>query len=141
VNPTRLAAYALTHDDDGRILLVRIAAGYPGAGQWTLPGGGVQFGEDPQATVIRELTEETGLEGQVGGLAFVNSATGPSQDGGAWHAVRIVYRVEIVGGELRDEIEESTDTAAWFKPADARRLDLVDLSRAALDHAEQPSAV
>jgi ADP-ribose pyrophosphatase YjhB (NUDIX family) len=140
VNVTRLAAYALTRDGDGQILLARIAPGYPGAGQWTLPGGGVQFGEDPEATVTRELTEETGLEGQVLGLAFVHSGTGPSQDGGAWHAIRIVYRVEIVGGELRDETDESTDMAAWFSPDQARRVSLVDLAQAALDHAELASA-
>lgn len=45
-----------------------------------------------------------------------------------------------VGGELRNEVDEPTDMAAWFTPADARRLELVDLSRAALDHAERSSA-
>ena len=36
------------------------------------------------------------------------------------HAIRIVYRVRIVGGELRDEVDGSTDTCAWFTPGRAR---------------------
>ena len=44
-----------------RILLVRVAPGYMrDVGQWTLPGGGLNFGEDPADGALRELTEETG---------------------------------------------------------------------------------
>ena len=134
---TRAAAYALAIDGAGRILLVRIAAGYPAAGRWTLPGGGLEFGEDPAAGALRELVEETGLEGRITSLAFVDSRTGPArpeQGQGEWHGVHIVYRVEIVGGELRDELDESTDVAAWVDRAGARALLLGHLGEAALDY-------
>lgn len=140
MNVTRVAAYALARDGDGRILLVRFAPGYVDSGQWTLPGGGIGFGEDSAVAAIRELAEETGLEGQVRGLAFVHSGAGTSDDGRAWHNIQIVYAVDIVGGELRNEVDESTDMAAWFTIAEARRMELVDLSQAALDHAERSSA-
>ena len=48
------------------------------------------------------------------------------------HAIRIVYRVRIVGGELRDEVDGSTDTCAWFTPEAAARLHLAELARRAL---------
>lgn len=137
---TRVAAYAVVQDDEGRVLLVRITAGYPSGGRWTLPGGGLNFGEDPAHAVLRELTEETGLTGEVVGLAFVDSWLRPADaEAGvdAWHAIRIVYRVRATGGSLRDETDESTDTAAWFAPPDARKLPLVPVAIRALDDIER----
>ena len=60
VRRTRLAAYAVSITD-GTVLLARIARGYPGEGRWTLPGGGVEWGEHPDETLVRELHEETGF--------------------------------------------------------------------------------
>lgn len=133
---TRVAAYALV-DDDGRTLLVRIAPGYPSVGQWTLPGGGIEFGEHPADAALRELTEETGLTGEIVALAFVESWTreaAPENSLGAWHAIQIVYRVRITGGTLRDETDESTDQAAWFTVDEMRELPLVSLASTALGH-------
>ena len=35
----------------------------PSAGEWTLPGGRVEEGESPEAAAVRELREETAIEG------------------------------------------------------------------------------
>jgi 8-oxo-dGTP diphosphatase len=43
---------------DGRILMARYNDQF-----WTLPGGGVEPGEDPEAAAVRELAEETGITG------------------------------------------------------------------------------
>jgi ADP-ribose pyrophosphatase YjhB (NUDIX family) len=63
------AAYAVATDPRGRVLLTRIADGYPGGGQWHLPGGGTDYGEQPGAALIREITEETGQHGRPAGPA------------------------------------------------------------------------
>jgi ADP-ribose pyrophosphatase YjhB (NUDIX family) len=125
-------------DNLGRILLARVAPGYMGAGMWTLPGGGLNFGEDPADAVLRELAEETGLSGRVLSLSFVNSHTnGPLVEAGKaygpWHGIRIVYRVEVTGGHLRDEVDESTDAAAWLTRNEIASLTVSDLVSRSLD--------
>src|SRR5690606_10031062 len=64
----RFAAYAVARDPAGRVLLTRVAPGFPGAGRWHLPGGGTDFGEQPPAALLRELAEETGQQGRVEAL-------------------------------------------------------------------------
>ena len=56
-----VAACALV-DPDGRVLIARRPEGKPMAGLWEFPGGKVEPGELPEATVIRELKEELGID-------------------------------------------------------------------------------
>jgi ADP-ribose pyrophosphatase YjhB (NUDIX family) len=131
----RIAAYMLCRDAQDRVLLCRIAPGDPDAESWTLPGGGLEFGEEPESGALRELEEETGLRGEIEGIVGVDSVhLGPDEtvSGREVHALRIVYRGRVVGGELRDEIEGSTDHAAWLTPDDVAAAPLVDLVTFAL---------
>ena len=129
VRETRVAAYAVCTDGD-RLLLCRVGPGNLGTGLWTLPGGGVDFGEHPDDAVLRELTEETGLNGRLVGLADVYSRLFRPDELPLprWlHSVGVIYRVAVVGGELRDEPEGSTDRAAWLGPDERRTLPMGDL--------------
>ena len=56
-----VAACALV-DPDGRVLIARRPEGKSMAGLWEFPGGKVEPGELPEATVIRELKEELGID-------------------------------------------------------------------------------
>jgi 8-oxo-dGTP diphosphatase len=127
---TRVAAYALTTDPAGRVLLCRTAPGVVPEPVWLLPG---EFGEAPEDAVLRELTEETGLTGEVECLLDVHDRVIERPDeAGRVHAIRIIYRVHVSGGELRDEADGSTDTCAWVDPEEAATLHLGDLARRAL---------
>jgi ADP-ribose pyrophosphatase YjhB (NUDIX family) len=129
---TRIAAYGLVVDE-GRILLCRLSEQVVGnAGHWTLPGGGIDFGEDPRAAAVREVFEETGLRVEVDELVTVDSALFSLTDH-EHHALRIIYRVRVLGGELANEADGSTDLCAWLTPTEALGLPLVSLARIGIE--------
>lgn len=53
--------------DQGRLLMIRRGHG-PAAGEWAIPGGRVDPGETVAEAVLRELAEETAIEGFCGDL-------------------------------------------------------------------------
>ncbi len=56
-----VAAVALV-DVDGRVLIAQRPEGKSMAGLWEFPGGKVEADETPEATLIRELDEELGID-------------------------------------------------------------------------------
>lgn len=129
---TRIAAYALIIEDE-RILLCRISKELPRwQGCWTLPGGGIDFGEDPKNTVLREVLEETGLKIKLGQLAFVDSIADYAGEVD-FHGIRIAYFASVVGGELKFEETGSTDRCEWHPINQLTNLPLVDLTQTAIE--------
>jgi 8-oxo-dGTP pyrophosphatase MutT (NUDIX family) len=124
----RVAAYGVIVRD-GEILLAHWSQG--GLSGWTLPGGGIDPGEDPADAAVREILEETGYTATLDSLLGVDSIVIPTEQRlsgtGPLHGLRIVYRADVVSGELTNEIDGSTDEARWFRLGDLARLDTVDL--------------
>jgi 8-oxo-dGTP diphosphatase len=132
----RFAAYGLVTDPAGRLLLTRIADGYPGAGTWHLPGGGTDFGEQATAGLLREIVEETDQRGRVIELLDVMhlhrpGAMGPEGRPMDWHTVRSLYRVmvdEPTEPRVR-EVGGSTAEARWLESTEASSLPLNGLAQ------------
>jgi 8-oxo-dGTP diphosphatase len=119
----RLAAYAICLRDS-QILLARYLPSDSGTKYWTLPGGGVEHGEDPRQAVLREVEAETGYRIRVDRLLGVDSQLRAySEPATELHHVSVIYGAEISGGELRAEIAGSTDLAAWISLAELPGLD------------------
>ncbi|MEU8183355.1 NUDIX domain-containing protein [Micromonospora sp. NPDC049047] len=136
----RFGAYGLVTDPAGRILLTEIAAGYPGAGLWHLPGGGTDHGEQPATGLLRELIEEGGQRGRVGEILGVNNlhnpaALGPEGRPLDWHGVRVVYRVLVdapTDAVVTESTGGSTARAGWFTREQALDLPLTDIAASAI---------
>ncbi|WP_210439829.1 NUDIX domain-containing protein [Nocardioides xinjiangensis] len=119
----RVAAYAVILRVRGGqvdILLSRLAPRVSRSEMWTLPGGGVDHGEDPRDALIREVGEETGLAATVGDRARVYSAHMPRapRDGQLVdaHAIRLVYEGWVAPDSPEPrvvEVDGSTIEAAW----------------------------
>lgn len=130
---TRIAAYGVITTGD-RILLCRVAAGFPGEGRWTLPGGGVEFGEDPEAAVLREIHEETGLHAALRGLLEVNARHIPAAENFSsdhLHWIRMLYEADVptdVEPHVVD-VDGSTDDVRWFTAAETARIELLELAQ------------
>ena len=119
----RVAAYAYV-ERAGALLLTRNSASGPHPGVWTLPGGGIDHGESPSDTVLRELHEECGLDGELGELLTVDdhhfTGTAPNGRREDFHAIRIVYRATVPDGSEPQviEVDGTTDAVAWVPLAE-----------------------
>lgn len=115
-----------------RVLLVRRPAGgeEPYPGQWALPGGFVNVGQDPdlQACALRKLSEKTSVE--VPYLEQVGSWGNAERDPRGWSATH-VYMALLPQGEVALFSGGNASDVQWFAVEGTRVRE-----RLAFDHAE-----
>ena len=117
MTPPELCVGAVVIDDD-RLLLIRRGHG-PADGEWSVPGGRVEWGETLAEAVVRELMEETAISGVCG--EFVGWV---ERMGDGFHHVILDFRVialdpadPVAGDDARE--------AAWVSLAEVASLNLV----------------
>lgn len=141
----RIAAYAVLLRGDGidrEVLLTRMSARTRIEGRWTLPGGGIDHGEDPRDAVRREVVEETGLQVEPVEVIDVHSThfTGPRADGLVedYHGIHVIFTAQLLpqsDGVEPHVVEQhgSTDTAVWVRVEEALDLPLLSAARHVLE--------
>ena len=103
-----------------KILLIK-RKNNPFKGLWALPGGFVNYGENVENAVVREVKEETGLTTKIKALFGIYSD--PTRDPRG-HTISIIYRLSTIGGKLK-----GSDDAA-----EACFFDTNELPKLAFDH-------
>jgi 8-oxo-dGTP pyrophosphatase MutT (NUDIX family) len=140
----RVAAYALL-TRDGEVLLTQMSSRTRIEGRWTLPGGGIDHGEDPRDALRREVYEETGLKVEPGRVVDVHHThfVGARADGRVedYHGIHIIFEAEIDDASRSVEphvVEEdgSTARAAWVPVERALGLNLLSAARHAISLVE-----
>lgn len=108
---TRVSVYALAVHD-GCVLLTQLAAHCTRGGSWTLPGGGIDHGEQPIEALMREVHEETGLIVLEPELFHATSYSETTARG-PYLAVQLIYRVPLRGEPRVVEAGGTTAAVAW----------------------------
>ncbi len=107
----RVGVFGVLRNDSGQILLVH----QPRQDRWSLPGGGVRFGESPGAALAREVAEETALQVRRHTLIGTHDNVYDPGDGIQRHGIRLLYAIEA-DGEITDPENQEVDGTAWFAP-------------------------
>jgi 8-oxo-dGTP diphosphatase len=114
--------------DDDRLLLIRRGRG-PAAGEWSLPGGRVEFGETMVEALVREVQEETALEVVVGD--YIGHVERVSDE---YHFVIHDYFATAFDAEVLAAGDDAAE-AAWFHLHVVTELRLVEgLAEFLADH-------
>jgi 8-oxo-dGTP diphosphatase len=106
-----LTADCVVFDRIGRLLLIRRAKA-PFKGAYALPGGFVDYGEPVEKAALRELKEETGVEGKI--IKLIGVYSDPKRDPRG-HTVSTAFLVrprstKVIGG---DDASEAAFVADW----------------------------
>ena len=110
-----VAAVALV-DIDGRVLVQQRPPGKSWAGWWEFPGGKLHDGETPEATIVRELKEELGLDITESCLAPFTFASYAYHD---FHLLMPLYLCRVWRGTPTPREQQ---TLKWIRPVELGRL-------------------
>jgi len=88
----------------------------PWKDELAFPGGFVEEGEDPEDAVVRELMEETSLEGRV--IRIICAKGAPNRDPRG-HVVSLAYLIDAKGDP---QAGDDASAAAWYPISEVKSM-------------------
>lgn len=106
-----LTVDCVVFDGQDRLLLIR-RANEPFMDRYALPGGFAEIGETVEAAALRELKEETGVEGRI--VKLIGVYSDPNRDPRG-HAVSVAFLVSADGASPHagDDAAAAAFMAEW----------------------------
>jgi len=99
-------------------------------GYWEMPGGKVEFGEDINEAVTREVKEEANLDVKVVGPYAAFSYI---SDDGNRHTTDIQFLVEVTGDATNLKIADAHNEAKWFGREEINGLEISESMKEAIN--------
>ncbi|MES2963615.1 MAG: (deoxy)nucleoside triphosphate pyrophosphohydrolase [Bdellovibrionota bacterium] len=108
-----------------KILVGQRPVGHTLAGHWEFPGGKIEKNESPEVALARELSEELGIEAEVGKLMLAST-----HSYGETGIVILFYEVLFWKGEPKNVHHMELK---WVEPGELKTLTLPDANRKIID--------
>lgn len=121
--------------EDDKILLVKRQREWDeqAHGKWELPGGKVEFDEEPKEAVVREVKEETGFEVKDPKLMSETYSHAWEYESRKSHVVILPYLCELEGGS-KDSSDKNIQEVKWFTREEIEDLDCLPGTEQMLDY-------
>jgi 8-oxo-dGTP diphosphatase len=116
MNVTVIAKVVIQDSNNNILVLRRSPTDTNRPGTWDLPGGEVETGEDPSASAVREVLEETGLQVQEMSPLFVCADNEPV------YRITLIFKAPYTSGEIKLSFEH--DDFKWISPENFNAVDI-----------------
>ncbi len=120
---------ALIRNEEGKILLAR--RNEPelkhAHNKWEFIGGGIDFGEDPETAIKREVKEEAGVDVEIVRLLPKVLSHIWNLENGQQQVLLLHFECKITGGILAPGLDEEIGELKYFSLEEIKTLDTLPL--------------
>ena len=116
----QLIVTAAIIENNGKYLITQRPEGRSNGGRWEFPGGKVDFGEDLQLCLKREIEEEIGIDIQVGEPFGYSSHV---YGGGIKHVVLLGFHCKYLSGDIQ---KKDIADFKWLTPREMKDYDVTE---------------